>query len=83
MRLGACLGITCFPPFHPLAGIHTSSALISPPCRYERLPEPPATDDPLWGDFDAESSDRLYMIGINGRGQVEGEGVEPGGGGHF
>ena len=49
---------------------------LPPPCRYERLPEPPSTDDPLWGDFDAESSDRLYMIGINGRGQVEGGGVE-------
>ena len=37
---------------------------------YERLPKPPAPDDlSVWGDFDT-TSDRLYMIGINGRGQA-------------
>ncbi|KAI8468055.1 MAG: 2-polyprenyl-6-methoxyphenol hydroxylase and related FAD-dependent oxidoreductase [Monoraphidium minutum] len=36
---------------------------------YERLPEPPAPDDlSVWGDFE-QASERLYMIGLNGRGQ--------------
>lgn len=37
---------------------------------YERLPEPPAPDDlSVWGDFE-QASERLYMIGLNGRGQA-------------
>ena len=35
----------------------------------ERLPPPPAPDDmSVWGDFEI-TSDRLYLIGLNGRGQ--------------
>lgn len=35
----------------------------------ERLPPPPAPDDlSVWGDFET-TSDRLYLIGLNGRGQ--------------
>jgi hypothetical protein len=37
---------------------------------FERLPEPPAPDDlSVWGDFE-QASERLYMIGLNGRGQA-------------
>jgi 2-polyprenyl-6-methoxyphenol hydroxylase-like FAD-dependent oxidoreductase len=37
---------------------------------YERLPEPPAPDDlSVWGNFE-QASERLYMIGLNGRGQA-------------
>eukprot|EP00195_Chlamydomonas_chlamydogama_P001761 CAMPEP_0202920284 /NCGR_PEP_ID=MMETSP1392-20130828/76776_1 /ASSEMBLY_ACC=CAM_ASM_000868 /TAXON_ID=225041 /ORGANISM="Chlamydomonas chlamydogama, Strain SAG 11-48b" /LENGTH=524 /DNA_ID=CAMNT_0049613769 /DNA_START=404 /DNA_END=1978 /DNA_ORIENTATION=- len=37
---------------------------------YERLAEPPAPDDlSVWGDFE-QASERLYMIGLNGRGQA-------------
>lgn len=34
------------------------------------MAEPPAPDDQsVWGDFET-TSDRLYMIGLNGRGQT-------------
>jgi 2-polyprenyl-6-methoxyphenol hydroxylase-like FAD-dependent oxidoreductase len=37
---------------------------------FERLPEPPAPDDmSVWGNFE-QASERLYMIGLNGRGQA-------------
>jgi hypothetical protein len=37
---------------------------------YERLPEPPSPHDlSVWGDFE-QASERLYMIGLNGRGQA-------------
>lgn len=53
-------------PLHALP-----SALPSQPLAqvYERLPEPPAPDDlSVWGNFE-QASERLYMIGLNGRGQ--------------
>ncbi|KAF6260128.1 hypothetical protein COO60DRAFT_923247 [Scenedesmus sp. NREL 46B-D3] len=37
---------------------------------FERLPEPPAPNDlSVWGNFE-QASERLYMIGLNGRGQA-------------
>lgn len=35
---------------------------------YEKLPQTPGSDSKIWSDF-TTSSDRLYLIGINGRGQ--------------
>lgn len=43
---------------------------------FERLPEPPAPDDlSVWADFE-QASERLYMIGLNGRGQAGVSGEE-------
>jgi hypothetical protein len=53
-------------PLHALLSAVPSQPLAQV---YERLPEPPAPDDlSVWGNFE-QASERLYMIGLNGRGQ--------------
>ena len=58
------------PDTHPC---HPPPPLPPPPTHtqvHERLPEPPSPHDlSVWGDFE-QASERLYMIGLNGRGQA-------------
>lgn len=65
------LSPTCKPLLHPPLTVQPLHPLLAVPMQvYERLPEPPAPDDlSVWGDFE-QASERLYMIGLNGRGQA-------------